>query len=151
MLVDLNTMNDDAFKHMLQDFFKTYQWKNPSTEDFKRIVEKHIGMDIDWFFKQWVYGSDLPTYEFSYTTSKEPEGEYRVDCRVVQENVHDDFKMYVPILIRFKGGKSARFRALIDQPTKEFTLPPLPLEPEKIVFNDLHSVLAKVKYAKYKR
>ena len=150
MLVDLKTMNEDRFTNMLHDFFDTYKGKDASTNDFKRIVERHCGENMDWFFDQWIYGTDIPTYKFSYYISETPDGKYLIDFRIVQEDVPDDFKMYVPLTIKFKGDQFARLRITIDEPVKEFSLPS-PLKPEKIIFNDFNSVLAKVKYVKYEK
>ena len=148
MLIDLKTMNEDRFENLLKDFFRTYKGKDASTEDFKRIVEKHCGENMDWFFNQWIYGTDIPTYKFSYYTSEKPDGKYLINCRVVQEDVPDDFKMYVPMTIKFKGDQFAHLRITVDKPIKEFSFPS-PMKPEKIIFNEFNSVLAKVKYVKY--
>ena len=50
MLLDLNTMNEDKIKSLMQDYYTTYKDKSASTEDFKRIVDKHFGEDMNWFF-----------------------------------------------------------------------------------------------------
>lgn len=145
MMMDLNTMNDDAFLAMMKDYVATYRGKKVTTEDFKRVVEKHMGEDMDWFFDQWVYGTQLPSYEFAFFPSRQTDGTYLVSCDVKQKNVSDDFKMYVPLTIVFEGNQLARMRVLVDAPKKTFDLPPLPMRPQKIVFNDFHSVLAEVK------
>ncbi len=149
MLMDLNTMEEDAFITLLQDFYMSYKGKEASTEDFKRMVEHHIGENMDWFFEQWIYGTDIPTYRVSYRAFEQPDGKFIIKLRVKQEEVPDDFKMYVPITIKFKGDQSARLRFTIDKPYEEFSIPS-PLKPEKIIFNDFNSVLADVKYEKFK-
>jgi hypothetical protein len=146
MCIDLNTMSEDRFINMLKDFFRTYRGRAAKTGDFQRIVEKHLGMELDWFFQQWIYGTDLPTYRFSHSTSQDADGKYLLNCHVVQEDVPDGFKMYVPMTVRFSGDQKVRLKVLIDQPVKDFTLPPLPLEPREVVFNDFYSVLARVEY-----
>ena len=52
----------------MHDFLATYTGKAATTEDFKRIVEKHVTPDMDltgnhkmdWFFREWVYGTAIP-------------------------------------------------------------------------------------------
>jgi len=146
MCLDLNTMSEDRFTDMLQDFYQTYRGKAASTGDFQRIVEKHLGMEMDWFFQQWIYGTDLPTYKFSHSVSQDDNGQYLVHCHVIQEDVPDSFKMFVPMTVQFAGDKRVRLKVLIDQPEMDFTLPALPLEPREVTFNDFYSVLARVKY-----
>jgi hypothetical protein len=145
MMMDFDTKSDDRFIKTMADFVETYRGKSASTEDFKAIVEKHMGENMDWFFDQWVYGVEIPTYRFSYTTEKTPEGKYEVTCEVIQENVSKDFKMWVPILLDFGGGQYAVLRLWIDKPQNKFKLPKAPMMPKEVVFNPFHSVLCEVK------
>ena len=54
--------------------------------------------------------------------------------------------MIVPILIDYGEKRLSRVRTMIKGQVSEFDLPILPLKPEKIVFNDLQSVLCEVDY-----
>jgi len=146
MLLDLKTMNEDLFINMMKDYYKTYRGTAASTEDFMNIVSKHFGEDMSWFFNQFVYGTDLPVYKFSYYTQKTEEGKYLVTCKVIQEEVPEDFKMYIPLKIVFPDDKVARLRIEMNSREKVFTLPLLPVEPDEIVFNDLNAVLCEVDY-----
>ena len=149
MLLDLKTMNEDRFKVIMSDFYSTYVNKTASTEDFRRVIEKHLKMDMQWFFHQWVYDTRIPSYTFAYKLEQLPGGKYKVRCRVKQANVADDFQMYVPILIDFGKNGVARVRALIKGQQSEFDLPILPMEPINIVFNDLESVLCEVEIERW--
>ena len=53
-------------------------------------------------------------------------------------------QIFVPILIKFGGDRYARVRVPVTGRKCEFDLPLLPIEPEKIVFNDLDSILCEV-------
>jgi len=145
MMMDYDTKSDSSFIKMMRDFVETYYGKEACTQDFKKIVEKHIGEDMDWFFNQWVYGVEIPTYKFSYTTEKTPEGEFVVSCEVDQGNVSEDFKMWVPILLDFGMDQYAVLRLWVDKPHNEYVLPKAPLPPRKVVLNPFHSVLCEVK------
>ena len=146
MLLNLKTMNEDPFNAMMKDYFNTYYGKKVTTEDFKKIADKHFGEDMSWFFNQYVYGTDVPTYNFSYKSEELENGKYKVTCKVVQEDVPEDFKMYVPIKILLSGDRFARLRIEVKQKETILNLPLLPDEPEDIIFNDLESVLCKVNY-----
>lgn len=141
MLIDIKTMKEDRFFAMMKDFYTTYQGKRATTDDFHGIVEKHIGMDMDWFFNQWVYGTAVPKYTYAYKTEKTPEGKYQVTIRVKQENVPDGFQMPVPVLVDFGDDKYVRLRVMVSKSQEDILLPLLPMEPEKIVFNIYNSVL----------
>ncbi len=145
MMMDYNTKSDSGFIRMMRDFVKTYYGKEACTEDFKEIVEKHVGEDMDWFFDQWVYGVEIPTYRFSYNTEKTPEGKYVITCEVDQENVLEDFCMWVPILLDFGMDQYAVLRLWVDKPHNKYELPKAPLPPRKVTLNPFHAVLCEVK------
>jgi hypothetical protein len=146
MLLNLKTMNEDRFENMMKDYFKTYFGKSASTEDFLKIVSKHFGGDMSWFFDQYVYGTDIPLYEFAYKTERTKDDKYLITCRVVQKNVDENFKMYVPLKIILDDDRIARVRVEVTGKEKIFQLPLLPEEPDEIIFNDLESVLCEVDY-----
>ena len=149
LMLDLKTMDDERFVSLMRDFYARYAGKAASTDDFRRIAQRYAGEDLGWFFDQWVYGSDSPTYRFASKTERTSDGKYRVSCRVEQTGVPADFKMPVPIRIDFADGRFTWVRALIQGPKTEFDLPLMELEPKQLVFNDLQSVLCRVEPAKW--
>jgi hypothetical protein len=101
--------NGDAkFKEMIKDLVQTYFNKDISTENFKSIVEKHMTpeMDLDgngkmdWFFNEWVYGTEMPSYRFDYQLGAEG----TLSARITQSGVSENFKMPVPIYLDFGKG-----------------------------------------------
>ena len=94
---------DAAFQTMMKDFVQTHYNQAVSTEDFKRTVEKHITkeMDIDkngkmdWFFDEFVYGTEVPAYKFEYNVSKDG----ILNGKITQSGVSDKFVMLVPIYV----------------------------------------------------
>jgi hypothetical protein len=141
MMMDLNTFSDERFLAMLKDFYTTYYGKDPTTQDFQAIVEKHTQQKMDWFFNQWIYGSKIPKYKVAYQTTQTPEGKFKVRMRIITENVPSDFMMVIPVLADFGDKGSAPLRIVVKGNDTEFDLPLLPMEPKKINFNILESVL----------
>jgi hypothetical protein len=149
MMIDLNTMDEDAFIALLREFYHTYEGQAASTEDFRVLLEKHIGEDMDWFFDQWIYGTAIPIYHVSYRAFDQPDGSYIMKIHVQQEGVQEHFKMYVPVTVIHKDGRCSTFRLTIDEPREEFSIT-CPFKPDKLTFNAFHSVLAEVKYEKFR-
>jgi hypothetical protein len=149
-MVELKTMNEDRFTAMMRDFHRGQRGRRATTADFQRVAERHVGMPLDWFFQQWVEGSALPTYRVAHRA--EPEGEgWRVRLQVEQRDVPETFRAWVPVTVRLKDGREARFRVHVTGATSEIVLPLLlPAEPKEVVFNDLEGVLAKVERVGWK-
>ena len=146
MMLDLKTMKEDRFSNMMRDFYNSNIGTTVTTAEFQQCVEKHMNQKMDWFFKQWIYDTDIPTYDFSYNIVGGKGNKYLLQCKVIQSNVDDNFQMLVPIKIEFSDDRFVRFRVLIDKPVSEFTIPDLPFKPEDVIFNDLKSVLCEVDY-----
>jgi hypothetical protein len=146
LLLDLHTMNEDRIKNMMRDFYKTYKNKYASTEDFKSIVDKHFGEDMSWFFDQYVFGTDIPFYKVAYKTTKNEEGKTIITIRVRQEEVSENFKMYVPVKIVLDGDRMGRIRIEVKEKETIYTSPPIDGTLDEIIFNDLESVLCEVEY-----
>jgi len=95
---------DRRFQLLMKDFVQTYFNRNVSTEDFKSIVEKHMSKEmdldrnqkLDWFFNQWVYGTEIPSYRFEYQLGADG---LTLSGRITQSGVSDNFKMLVPIYL----------------------------------------------------
>ncbi|HZE93633.1 MAG TPA: M1 family aminopeptidase [Gemmatimonadales bacterium] len=142
MLLDVSTMNEERFQTMMSTFYETYRGKRATTVDFQRTVEKAVGRPMDWFFDEWVYGTAVPTYTFSYTVLPDSAG-FVAHLRVRQSDVPETFKMYVPVLITLPEGEGI-VRILVKGPTTDATIR-LPVMPKSLQLNPLESVLADVK------
>ncbi len=143
LMMDINSLDDSKFRAMMRDFFETYEGRRATTADIQHVVERHVGTDMSWFFKEWVYGTDVPTYTCSYKVDEQADGTYLLTCRVDQSEVPDDFRMYLPIRIDFGNDRVGRGRMLVSGPTSTMQLK-LPSEPEDVTFNDLSSVLCEL-------
>jgi aminopeptidase N len=114
------------------------------------VAEQHVGTDLGWFFDQWVYGTDIPTYRVAYRSDPAEGGQYRVKLQVRQQNVGEDFQMYVPVTLDLGENRVARVRVKVRGPKSEIELPLMPAKPKSIRFNDLEGVLAEVKMEDWK-
>jgi hypothetical protein len=103
---------DQAFIDMMHDFMESHRNSAASTESFKAIAEKHMSkqMDLerngrlDWFFDEWVYGTEIPRYHFKYDVQPANGGNVKVRVELTQSEVDDQFAMFVPIFADFGKG-----------------------------------------------
>jgi hypothetical protein len=113
MMMHDNRDGDKRFKETMQDFVNTYRGKPATTEDFKAIVEKHMTPDMDaegnhkmdWFFNEYVYGTQLPSYKVDYSFDSGADGTIMLSMNITQSNVNDKFRMVVPVYLELDDGK----------------------------------------------
>ena len=148
-MTDVDTGSDDVFTSMMQGFYTDHLGGMASTIAFQRAVEEALGGSMQWFFDAWVYGSDVPTYVFSHRYQDVADGVVAT-VRIRQEEVPEDFRMIVPIMLDFGDEGTATVRVDVSGPVTEVELPLLPRVPDDIVFNPFEAVLAEVKTEDWK-
>ena len=144
LMINLKTMQEDRFQNMMKDFFTTYNGRSASTDDFQRMVEKHTGQPMGWFFDQWVRGTQIPTYKVVWGIEDPGTGVFKATVKVTQEGVAKTFKMYVPVTLTMSDGSVLRTRVLVQGPESTVTLPDVASRPKSLTFNDFEGVLATV-------
>lgn len=115
MMMWSREQGDAKFKEMLRDFIVTHKNQPVTTEDFKAIVEKHMlpemNLDqngrMDWFFRGYVYGTQLPIYKVEQTVASK-NGQNMLTLKLTQSNVSDGFKMLVPLYVELQDGRVVR-------------------------------------------
>jgi hypothetical protein len=64
-------MGNAAFFQLLQQWFATYCHGNAVTAEFQAMAEQISGLDLDQFFNQWIFGSGIPSVEYSVWSSQD--------------------------------------------------------------------------------
>ena len=147
MMYAQNKGGDARFQAMMKDFVQTHFNKDVSTEDFKAIVEKHMTPEMnldnngkmDWFFNQWVYGTQVPAYKLEYSVSSDG----TLNGKVTQSGVTDDFRMLVPLYIDMgKGWAKLGAARISGNSSIEIKNIKLPAAPKRVAVCALNDVLA---------
>lgn len=154
-MMDPRSQNPDgAFIAMMRDFAATYTGKNPSTEDFQRIVEKHappklrLSNDgtLDYFFDQWVRGTAVPRLTAKLNAAPATSGKYHIFGTITQSEVTDGFAVLVPVYIVYDKTAVSRLGSirLVGNTTQDVDLEvALPKRPKSVVINAMHDVLTR--------
>jgi len=141
--------HDKAFIAMMHDFVERQKDKPASTESFKAVAEKHMSkiMDIagngklDWFFNEWVYGTQVPRYHFEYQVSAADAGKTKLHLRITQSDVDEHFVMLVPIFADFGKGMSRIGQVAIAGNSTRNADVLLPEKPKKVALNAYKEIL----------
>lgn len=144
LMRNLHTGSDSVFVATMQDYYREFRGRRASTSDFQQVVERHMGQSMGWFFNEWIDGTAVPTYVFSWHAEPTPEGQFMLRLRVRQENAPGNFLMPVPLEIVFADSAKAFVRVNVNGPLTEGSLL-LPAEPKRLELNPMESVLAEVK------
>ena len=120
-----------------------------STESFKAVAEKHMTkkMDLqqngrlDWFFREWVWGTQVPRYNFKYDVQPAEGGKFKVRAEITQSEVDETFAMFVPIYADFGDGMVRLSQAAIAGNSTRALNFLLDRRPKKVALNIYKEIL----------
>jgi aminopeptidase N len=124
LLFDFEQSSDARFEAMMRDFVDTHRGGSASTADFRAVAERHVGEDLGWFFRQWVDGTQLPDYRWTFRAAV-VDGAHVARVTVRQDLVDDvPFRMPIPIAFELADGRTVVRRLLVEKAVEnvEFAL-----------------------------
>jgi hypothetical protein len=105
-------VGDSVFKRCIAGYLKKHAYSNVDNHDFMMAFMENAGVNLDWFFDQWVFRAGFPSYDVRYERQAD-----RVVFYVNQTQKTDAltgyFKMPVIFEAHFKDGSSTKTRAWI--------------------------------------
>jgi aminopeptidase N len=95
-------LGDSLFFECLSEYAgdPRFRYGHATTEDFLGICEAVSGMDLDFFFDQWVYDEFFPRYEYSFGQA-DTSDEVMVILRQTQSDLGLRAVFEMPVQLRF--------------------------------------------------
>jgi aminopeptidase N len=99
------------------------QYGSATTEDFQRTCENVMGVDLDWFFREWVYGENYPQYLITWETV-DHEHDVETTLRIRQQTfTTNPLYFTMPVDARLRGGSGdTTFRLWNDREDQSWSL-----------------------------
>jgi hypothetical protein len=140
---------DKPFIAMMHDFVQSHRDRPASTESFKAVIEKHMSKimylqgngRMDWFFNEWVYGTEVPRYKFDYQLEPADGGKVKLHMTVTQSEVDDHFVMLVPVYADFGKGMVRIGQLGVAGNSTRTADVVLPMKPKKVALNAYKEIL----------
>ncbi len=146
MLLNPDTGDDSRFRALMRGYATAHAGGVMSTPSFETAVSEAFDEPMDWFFDQWVYGVEVPTYrpDLEVVPLIDSPMAFVLRGHIRQEDVSEGFKMPVPIRITFDDHPPITRRVWVDAEEVQVEFP-LPERPTRVEFNADNGVLAKVR------
>jgi aminopeptidase N len=139
-------VGDYAFFGGLHYYASLYGYGNASTWEFADAMETISGIELDWFFEEWIFDQAHPIYQYAWSYSGE--GPYTVHLEILQtQDAAPPFRM--PIEIRILADQEA-YEFVIENRYEyqayDFMISSLPtdllLDPENWILKETEQVTA---------
>jgi aminopeptidase N len=99
-------VGDSVFKRSITYYLKKHAYSNVTSNDFMMAFMDEAGVNLDWFFDEWVYRAGLPNYQVRYQQQKDNVVFYVSQTQKTDE-LTSYFKMPVVFEVHYKDGSSS--------------------------------------------
>jgi len=141
LLSDPTTGDGAPFFAMMKDFVQRHRNGVASTDDFRRVANEHFAKspiarkyqvdNLNWFFSQWIYRSELPSYKLEYKIEDQSDGSVIVKGQVIQQNAGENWFMPIPLTFTLPGNRFANGTVAAYGEKNPFSIK-LPVKPNKV-------------------
>lgn len=132
----------------IQSYYKKYQDKNVTTNDFLREMEEASGMDLKVFFQQWLYESGELKYDGNWIYNAK-KGVITIKLNQAQTD-GSLFEMPLEVGIYLEGQNSLQIEVIqVNEKSNEFTIK-VEKEPKEVVLDPNTWVLMEANFRKGK-
>ncbi len=95
----------DKFWAGIQDYYRRYRDSNASTADFRKVMEEDSGVDLGWFFEQWLKRPGSPVVNGHWTYNA---GRNQIEIDLSQTQAGDAYRL--PLQIGVSDSDSSPLR-----------------------------------------
>jgi aminopeptidase N len=143
-------VGDQEFKRVIQYYLNKHKFANVNTDDFQQAFKDKLGMNMDWFFEQWVWQGNEPHYKVSFTEYGN-KGSFQVDQIHETTQANGYFKMPIDFTIAYKNGTIDRKKVWVQGASTTVSFDTKGKDVSYVLFDENCMVLKKVTFDKPER
>jgi aminopeptidase N len=116
-------LGDSLFFNVLQAYCSDTLLKfgSATISDFRDKVNEVTAGDYGWFFDQWIYQPNHPTYQNTYNFENLGNNQWKINFFTKQTQTNTVFfKMPIEVNVRFSDGSDTTFRVMNDINNQSF-------------------------------
>jgi hypothetical protein len=116
-------LGDTLFDRAMRHYYDRWRFHHPSGRDFERAIEEASGMELDWFFSQWIGSRKVCDYAADAVTSEPDGAAWKTTLRLSNRN---EAIMPLDITLTYEDGSTAIANVPVEswlKPNMDFHLP----------------------------
>lgn len=99
-------VGDSVYRRCITNYLKKHAYGNVTNHDFMMAFMENAGVNLDWFFDQWIFRAGVPNYEVSVERQADRVAFYVKQTQQVDE-LESYFKMPIVFEVHFKDGSTS--------------------------------------------
>ncbi len=76
-------LGDDNFRRSINHYLLKHQYGTVETWDLQKAIIDETGINMDWFFDQWIHRGGEPIYQVDWSINTKPEASGKTDVDVL--------------------------------------------------------------------
>jgi aminopeptidase N len=130
-----HVLGEDNFRRSINHYLQKHAFATVETWDLQKAIMDETGINMDWFFDQWIHRGGEPIYSFAWNAHQNVSVEnkavvgttpaYTVQINIDQKQKQDAvvglFKMPIDIDVLYYDGSSEKRTVWVDQAHHTFT------------------------------
>lgn len=141
-------VGDSVYKKCITNYLKKHAFSNVSTHDLQFAFMETAGINLDWFFDEWVYRSGFPKFEVSYSRQAN-QMVWVVKQTQMTDELSTYYKMPVIFEVYLKDGSILSSRQWVDSASDTFRMDvPNGKEIDFALFDPAGNVLKTIAFSK---
>ncbi|MBK9457033.1 MAG: hypothetical protein IPO24_16335, partial [Bacteroidetes bacterium] len=93
-------VGDEQFKIAIHDFLARYPYDNVESNDFEMQFMRSLGINVEWFFDEWIYRGGFPVYSVQYQKQTDFT-QITIQQQQIQNGTIHLFKMPVHVQVHY--------------------------------------------------
>ncbi len=146
-------LGEEQWKRALNHYLKTHAYGNVETNDLQQAIQDKLGIDMSWFFDQWVLRGGEPQYTVHYEDLMGKDGSRHTEIAIEQTHQRDEvigfFKMPIAFEVHYTDGS---FERVVDMIQHQFEVVKIPNKDKKeiafVLFDPNSMVMKTVNFKK---
>ena len=128
-------LGEDNFRRSINHYLQKHAFATVETWDLQKAIMDETGINMDWFFDQWIHRGGEPIYSFAWNSHQNVSAEnkavvetspaYTIQINIDQKQKQDAvvglFKMPIDIDVLYYDGSSEKRTVWVDQAHHTFT------------------------------
>jgi aminopeptidase N len=136
-------VGDTLFFRVLKSYIadSTLAYNVAVTEDFQKIAESVSGLNLEYFFSEWIYGVNFPQYSLTWKYNLTSGNLYNITLNLSQQNNSNPVYFIMPVKIKISTAvKDTFFTILNNQQNQQYSFTVLG-KPTDLIFDPYNYIL----------
>ena len=146
-------LGDEQWKRALNHYLKQHAYGNVETNDLQQAIKDKLGLNLDWFFDQWIMRGGEPHYKVQYQDDTYGNGSRATEVIVEQPQKTDEtvrhFQMPVVIEVHYADGSFDSVKEMNKEAYERIKIPnPNKKEIAFVLFDPNSNIIKQVTFKK---